>query len=342
LTSVQVWVLHGDDEIAIRHAVDGLLAPLNASGMLDLNLTRLDGRQASEDELRGATGAIPFLSEFRMVVLSHPLARLADKKARERFLALLDGLPPTTRLVMTLDDQLKLKKKDSQFVWEWETLQDKHWLSEWVRRDPKARKMEGYSLPKPEEMPGWIVKKARDFGGEFSPDAAQMLAGHTGSDTRWAELEIDKLLTYVDRSRAVSVEDVETLTAPGTQATVFQLVDALAEGSARKAQRILHQLLAEEDAMALFGMIIRQYRLLILARELLDDGISQPDEAARRCGEPPFVMKKAFPQARRYSLGQLKSIYHRLLEMDLASKGRGDKLPLEASLDLLVTEMERG
>jgi len=95
-----VYILHGDDEFAIQKTIARWTHDLGDPTTADLNISRLDGRTASEDDLRTATGSMPFLAERRMVIFAHPLARLGSEPARRRFLDLLDRLPPTTGLVL--------------------------------------------------------------------------------------------------------------------------------------------------------------------------------------------------------------------------------------------------
>jgi DNA polymerase III delta subunit len=66
-------------------------------------------------------------------------------------------------------------------------------------------------------------------------------------------------------------------------------------------------------------MTIRQFRLILQAREAKEDGLS-PQEAL---GTSAFVANKAANQARNFSLGDLEKIYHHLLEIDVASKTGG-------------------
>ena len=97
-----VYVLHGDDTFAIRRALEAMEAKMGDASIAELNLSRLDGREARVDDIRSAANAMPFLAERRMVVVSHPLAKLAGETAREQFRALLDGLPDSTALVLVI------------------------------------------------------------------------------------------------------------------------------------------------------------------------------------------------------------------------------------------------
>ena len=79
-----VYIFHGDDSHAIQKAIAGMVAKLGDSGLADLNLTRLDGRSASEDDLRSAALSMPFLAERRIVLLANPLARFTRGSREKR------------------------------------------------------------------------------------------------------------------------------------------------------------------------------------------------------------------------------------------------------------------
>ena len=80
-------VFHGDDPVAIERHIADLLAHMGDPGMAELNTSRLDGRQASQEDLRTAALAMPFLAPRRLVILRNPLARAEgkNKAAQERF-----------------------------------------------------------------------------------------------------------------------------------------------------------------------------------------------------------------------------------------------------------------
>jgi len=66
-------------------------------------------------------------------------------------------------------------------------------------------------------------------------------------------------------------------------------------------------------------MVVRQFRLLILAREVLDAGGKEAD-VVRQLKIHPYVGGKITLQARRFRMETLEAVYHRLLELDEAWK----------------------
>ena len=326
-----VYLFHGDDPVAIERHIADLLAHMGDPGMAELNTSRLDGRQASQEDLRTAALAMPFLAPRRLVILRNPLARAEGKSkaAQERLMALLDEIPPSTALVLVVEDYM------DRGDWKLLPVNKPHWLREWLGKAGKRALLRECPLPPVGAMPGWISKQAEGMGGRFAPSAAHALASLVGNETQVALQEIRKLLEYANYQRAVEQEDVELLTAVTAQANIFEMVDALAEGNASKAQRLL-QVLMEMDRESVFGMVVRQFRLLIQAREALDDGLSL-DQVGKEMGQKAFVTRKMVGQAQRFTLPRLESLYHQLLEIDEAVKT--SQMTLETALNLLVVDV---
>jgi len=322
-SSPAIYLLYGDDEFAIRSFLDEQLkARMGESSDAAMDITSLDGRTKSLEAIQAETHTVPFLSKRRMVILHNPLALAKEKTKQGKFLELLASVPPSTALVLIEDSSLK----------------DNHWLLRWTKENPHQAWSQLFTLPKGGAMTHWILDQAQKMGGEFSNPAAQLLASYIDEDPRLAKSEINKLLTYVDDSRTVTEEDVRLLVADVRQGDVFEMVDAIGYGDGEKALGMLRRLLEEGDGLPLFGMIVRQFRLLIQVRELLDEnpGLS-PDDIASEIGVHPYPIKKILPQAKLFKLPQLKEIYHQLSEVDQAIKtGRlDDKL----ALDLLIASL---
>ena len=165
---------------------------------------------------------------------------------------------------------------------------------------------------------------------------AARLAEMVGVDTRQAGMEIAKLLAYVNWDRPVRGSDVDAVCIFTSQQSVFDFVDALSQGNGKVAQKLLHRLLENEDPFSLWGMVVRQFRLLIQAREILD-GRGNKDDVARALGVHPFVAEKTTGQAGRFSMESLENIYHRLLNID--EQVKTSQVTLDLALDTLIVEL---
>jgi DNA polymerase-3 subunit delta len=306
-----IYLLHGEDEFEIASFVSDLEAKLGDPASRAMNLTRLDGRSYNPDELLSVAGAMPFLAKRRLVVLTHPSARLPSQPARKKFLGQLGKIPTTTALVLIeyhilTDEQDRRKGKI-------------HWLEKWALKAGDRVYIKAFPLPKGQMMGHWIQDQARKYGGRFAPGAADLLGGLVGGDPRLADQEINKLLAYVNYKRAVEADDIELLTPDAGQGNIFVLVDSLAGGDGRSTMNMLLRLLEVRDGISIFSMVVRQFRLLLLAREVLDQG-GDNREVMRQLKLPAFLAEKLAIQARRFRLADLEMTYHRLLELDVAMK----------------------
>jgi DNA polymerase-3 subunit delta len=185
-------------------------------------------------------------------------------------------------------------------------------------------------------MTGWIVNETKNQEGQIEPRAAEMLKDMVGVDTRQTGMEIAKLLAYVNWARPINTNDVEAVCIVTSQQSVFDFVDALSNGNGKVAQRLLHRLLESEDPFSLWGMVIRQFRLLMQAREILD-GRGNKDDVARALGVHPFVADKTTQQAGRFSVEFLEHVYRKLLGIDEGVKT--GQVTLDLALDTLVVEL---
>ena len=317
-----ILLLHGNDELAIAAHIARLSDGLGDRSTADMNFARFDGRSGLDFQaLSTAVNAAPFLAARRLVVLDHPVAACALPGTRAKILELLEKAPPTTSIVLV----------------EEAVFRSDHWLMKWVLKASGQAGVHVYSLPRQWEMARWIESEAKKQGGMINPDAAARLAEMVGENTRFAAQELTKLLTYVNYERPIRLPDVEQVSLVSAQASIFKLVDALGQNNKREAQKILHRLLEDEDPMAIWGMVIRQFRLLLQAREMLDERASLP-EIQKALGVPDFLAPKICSQAGNFSISALESIYHKLLQIDEAAKT--SQVPLDLSLDLLIVELQ--
>ncbi|MFZ6026617.1 MAG: DNA polymerase III subunit delta [Chloroflexota bacterium] len=327
-----IYILNGDDEFAINEFIARLQGALGDATMAEMNTARLDGRATTLDQLVNAVSAMPFLAKRRLVVVTNPLslAKARSESAKQKFLDVLTRVPETTQLVLIENNPLTdpRDRKRGKI----------HWLEAWANVAGERVSLKQTSLPRGPAMTQWILSRAKTLGGQFTPPAAARLADQIGDDPRLADQEIQKLLAYANYTRAVEPDDVEHLTPSNRQGDIFAMVDAVANRQGKRAQEMLHLLLAEQDAIQIFGMVVRQFRLLLLAREVMDGG-GYEDEAAHVMGVHPYVAEKAFAQARMFSLPAIETIYHRLLELDEAIKT--SQIDDALALDILIAGLAR-
>jgi len=319
-----VYLVHGDDEFAIAQFIGALRAKMGEASLADMNTTEFDGATLSVEELRAAACATPFLTDRRLVIVWNPLRGLREKAVQERFLALLDELPPSTALLLAQET----------------VLAKGNWLLKWAQEAGERAFIREFKVPRGGAMVNWIREQAAQRDGAISPPAAARLAELADEDPRMASSELDKLLAYVNYSRAVEVDDVENLAAFASEGgDYFALTDAIGARDGRKAMGLLRQLLREQDPLQLFFGLVGHFRYLLLAREVVGNGGGEREVAEQmsRVAKQrfhPYRAKKLTEQVRGFSLPALEGIYRRLLDYDEQIKT--GQMDAELALDTLI------
>jgi len=315
-----IYIFYGVDDFTIGQQVALIQKKMGDPSAAEMNITYLDGRIAKLNDLRSAAFAMPFLVDRRLVILAHPLAGLKSDADRQAFKGLLGEIPASTALVLVIEDENRWGK--------WQTLKPDHWLLKWVSQQAQSDQgqkvnVRAFAIPTGNELLRWSQQQTEQAGGKMTEQAASTLANMTDGDPRLISQEIPKLLAYVNYQRPIDVEDVEDITVNIRQENIFDFVDSLGGGDGKKAMQMLSGLLDKQDAQYVFAMIVRQFRLLIQTKDLIENG--DGETAVVQLVKFPNVAKKLTTQAGRFTRTGLDSIYHRLLEIDEAMKTGHDE-----------------
>lgn len=313
------YVFHGNDSHSKKETLAKLLKRLGDPEMLDLNTTRFEGK-TTFSELRQACSAMPFLAPVRLVLVEDFFKNKPDKATIKELTTYLPEMPQTARLVFLESEGLR----DSHAIVKVATTAENGYVKHFARP-------EGAGLER------WIRQKVEGENGRISPQACHMLATNVGNDLITLTNELEKLLLYKGPDGTIEAEDVTLLSPYAAESTIFDLVDALGNRNAKKASLLLQEKInTGTDPFYLFSMFIRQFRLLIQARELMDEGL-RPPAMSKRMKQHSFVVGKLYQQARGFHLKQLEQIYRHLLDIDVGVKtGKADML---TSLNLLIASL---
>jgi DNA polymerase-3 subunit delta len=338
-----VYILHGDDDQAIGTFLSQLTAKLGDPATAEMNTTRLESKGLSPAAMRAACLTAPFLARRRLVLLVGFLSGLSSRKGKpseeesddtedssgsaadrkevlKEFLGFLPEIPLSTALVLV----------------EKHSLPSAHPVLKWAEEHPGQSYVRAFVPPKGSALPAWIIHRAQAEGGEFTPQAAQMLASVVGDDLRLLAQEIIKLITHAGFSRPVTPEDIAALTPESVYTNIFDMVDAIGNRDGAHAMRLLRKTMEQGNVGGVFAMIVRQFRLLLLAREALDGG-TPAAHLASALDVHPFVAQKLAGQARNFNMTMLEDMYRRLRDID--EEVKSGRIELETAMEALVLQM---
>lgn len=174
------------------------------------------------------------------------------------------------------------------------------------------------------QIPGWIRKRARDYGKEISAPAAALLVEIMGTALWEIDQKLQAISLYRGEEKRIELEDVEALLPQAGKHRFWDLTDAIGEKKAERALRVLQELLlaaksSKEIAGILAGLAWHLRRLVRVKRALVSG--ATPKEVGEQIGEKrSFLLRRLLSQARLFSLEALEEKLGHLLEADLAMK----------------------
>lgn len=283
------------------------------------------GAKTSVGEILSATQSGGLLSQKRMVILDG-VASSAKKDDIETLSQAFNNTDEDSIVILKED----LSKKD----FEKQSL---------VKKLKEAKDRHDYEFEQlsSRDLERWVVHELQELGVKIERDALEHLIANTSSDTWQLHQEMQKLSSYVGLEGTVLVEHVTKLVHASFEDEIFKFVDAVSQKRTADAVKLLeHERSSGASDGYLLSMLLRQVRILLGARGLLDEnGNTRKDEVARELGVHPFVAGKALAQAKRYKSEELISTHDLLFELDQETKGGGMDSGL--ALEKVVSKMTK-
>jgi DNA polymerase-3 subunit delta len=297
-----LYYLYGDEpylmEVAVRRLVERLVTP----DMRDFNLNVFYGTECRGGEIAEAAATLPMFAPWRVVLVKK--ADALPAAALELLLSYLQSPSPSTCLAF-LGEKIDQRKK---FFTEFR----------------KHGELVEFKRPYENQLPAFIRNEASARGKGIEPAAAEMLVYLVGNNLQELVSELEKAVLYVGGRDRIAVADIRAVVSDTRVNSVFELADSLGDKNIDRALRSLETLLRGGEApLLVLAMITRHYRQLWKVRELLDRKTPQP-EIGKATGIAPYFLQGVIRQAGNYHVRELKGIFARLFEIDLAMKsGRG-------------------
>lgn len=329
------YILCGEDDFSVWQALEEIKSGFDDPQMLAADTVRLDGQSLTINELRNNCNTVPFLSQYRLVIVDGLLKRFEAMPGKSRsgkrraksgtstgigewydLPIVVEQMPHSTVLVI-VDGRIENTNPLLKMV------------------SPTAR-VRVFHRMKGEPLVGWIRQQVAKQGSDITPQAVRLLCQLVGGNLWAMGNEVSKLVLYAQR-QPITEGEVRELSSYAHEVNVFVLVDAVLEGRTAKAQELLYRLRQEGySAGYVLAMIARQFRLMALAHELTS-GPSRRQGLGELAALSDYALQKTTQQASLYDPDRLRQAYHKLAETDMAIKtGRWDE-PL--ALELLVADL---
>lgn len=261
----------------------------------NMALEKLDGQEASFEKISEALTSLPFLASRKMVVLRAPGT---NKKFTGQAEQILGNVSETTDVIIVepkLDKRLgyyKFLKKTTDY------------------RDFPELDQNGLSR--------WLIETAKAQSGLLGSSDARYLVERVGANQQLLSNELEKLLLYAPK---ITRQNIDLLTEPAPQSTIFQLLEAAFAGNSKRTLELYSEQRAlKVEPPQITAMLAWQLNILAIIKTA---GEREPDQIAKEARLNPFVVRKSQATALDLSLGRLKQMINDLLDIDIKTKSTG-------------------
>ena len=319
--------LYGEDTYRssqkLQQIKDKYIKEVDKSG---LDLSVLDGATLKFEEFNQHVKASPFMARKRMVIIRNLISENKSKEIQKEVVELLNQesqTPDQDNILVFWEDTDHSKTKSKNALWD---------------RLIKEKFAQEFKPLTPTQLNTWITKEFQKRNAKIEKNAIPLLAATVGNDLWQMTNEIEKLINF-RQDKIIASSDIENLVKAKYDDDIFKMVDALGNKNKKQALKLISdQIHLGSNEMYLLSMLIRQFRILLLIKDLqkANPNITK-DKIAKELSLHPFVVQKALYQARNFTLEQLKNIYQMLLGTDLQIKTSSAKPKL--LFDMLITQI---
>jgi len=308
--------LYGQDSYRSRKKLNEIIEQYKKTHKSGLNLRYFEDKLDFED-LKNELQTVSMFEEKKMLVLRNVLDSL---KKEEGFIDFLKKIKDSDNLLIFYEE------KDAD---------DRTSLAKFLKKEAKSQQ---FDLLTGAKLKSQVKEELEQYQAKIDPLALEKLIEYVGSDFWQMANEIKKLVNYA-KGRIIEVKDIELLIKPKIEPEIFKTIDAVSyktgfSSNRKRALELIHNHMEKGDhPLYLLSMINFQFRNILLVKDLLER--SQPYYTILKATKlHPFVVKKSYEQANKFTLAELKSIYRKIFQTDLAIKtGRLDPA---LALELLI------
>jgi DNA polymerase-3 subunit delta len=196
-----------------------------------------------------------------------------------------------------------------------------------------------FEVPRPRDLPAWVRTQFERVGVQADGEAARALVEIVGEDATALATEVEKLAAWAN-GEPVGRREVESLAAPGQEASAWAIMDAWGArdlpGALAACQADLEH---DSDPFVIAMRLSSQVTLVRQARALSEEGLGVKD-ISKRLRKHEFRVRKALGHADNYTRDELDEAVVRLAALDAALKG-ASRLAGELELERAIVELVR-
>ena len=315
----EVYLFTGTEEVRKRAKMDRLLANFDPK---TTSITKYDFDLISVQDVIADAITIPFLAETKVIIAKNPTFLTNQKSPMKHDTKTLIKYlkKPVDTCVLIIDAVgIKIDKENPVY----KELQKTAYIIDTQDLDDV-------------EYKAWVIRALAKEHVEIKEDALVLLTEYVKHNLVRMEMEISKLIDYVQPGGKVTIKEVELLINPDLETDIYSLVRTMIEKNKPEAIRIFHDMNQNtQDTVGIIALIGKSFQNLLSALKMLQAGFNQGDIAQAlgiSNGRAYYLVK----EAKTFKMDVLEKYVIKLSDLDyLIKTGQIDP---NMGLELLMLE----
>lgn len=314
-TFSNIYVIFGEEEYLKNIYEKKLISNIVDENFKMMNFDIFEGKNVNISKIIDACDTMPFMSDYRVVILKNTgLIYDAKKDDTNKLENYLHILPKTTILIFIeekIDKKLKIFKTISNIG----TFHKIDILSE-------------------NELVNWILNVFKDNNKNISAKEAIYIIRNIGFNMEILLNEINKLISFKGSSTKITINDIDNICTKSIESKIFDLINFMSNKDMDNAIKIYKNLIVNKTSpFVILNMISRQFRIILQTKYLYNKNYSI-NNIASELELRDFIVKEAIKQSKNFSIKILLQAINECLEID--NNIKTGKIIDEIAIELLI------
>lgn len=312
-----VYLIFGDEKFLVKQAYDEILSNAISEDNTNMNTDFYEGKDVNINRIIDSMETLTFFAKNRCVIIRD--SGLLKKTSNSNVASLVEAIEdiPKTTFVIFVEE---VDKTNSLY---------------------KAIKKIGVvyelSTPKENELISFVENIIKNKNSKIDRGTIVYFLRTVENDMIVINNELEKLLAYTMFKNKIEKNDIDKICTKSLQIEIFKLMDSIGNKDVQQTLEIYNNMMfVKEPVLRILSMLARQVKLILLSKELSEQGYNFNDVSAK-IGIHSFVAKGCIKQSKNFTKNKLVDTLLKLNELEV--KIKTGKIKDVIGLEILIVSM---
>ena len=310
-----VYLLYGTEKFLVAGYMDTIEKTVVAGQANAAEVKNTFDDTASVHEIISAADSLPFFCERRLVIVKNSKLFLGGRKVDSDMMATYVQDVASTTTIVFVEEEVDRRGKLFKQIDKAGTAIDCKPLS-------------------PIEINKWIARRMQKNNVTANAATISQLIRTVGTDMYMLDNEISKLAAYCGYASEINPNDISAICTQTFDSRIFDLLKFMFSGRVQQSLNVYNNMLRmKEQPIVVLSMIIRQFRMMLIAKCAKENGLTIA-QTAMAYNFRDFMVAEALEQGRKFSINGLLDALQYCMQTDVQTK-TGALAP-ELAVEMLI------